>query len=1334
MYDLSDQGKLGPIITKSSPPSPVGLNTPPLFPPLLRRHPTTLPNKTLSPPHLTSVTPPRLIVTRMESNDSNALIMPGKKRKAKDGKNLHARGAAEVRMSKSQKRKLKKLEEEKWKSSLLEKTMEMLEKYKIPDDAYSLLQSSQKVGRAETKRKKCQKAVQISEPGHSIPSSDEIAECVDDGGGGESQGELTKQAEPMVCLLQPKNVRNGCMDSSSLVPGNVQVPANEDDVEVDNGCGDEIGKPDRLDDDPHVGFDREVNLSLLGLPMKPTVVYVSRPHEVADKRKDLPIVMMEQEIMEAINYHSVVIICGETGCGKTTQVPQFLFEAGFGSKQSPMRSGMIGVTQPRRVAVLATAKRVAYELGVCLGKEVGFQVRYDKRIGAKSSIKFMTDGILLREVQNDFLLRRYSVIILDEAHERSLNTDILIGMLSRVIRMRQEVYENQQKMLQAGQSLSDDSMIFPLKLVLMSASLRVEDFVSGERLFISPPPVLEIPTRQFPVSVHFSKKTEIIDYIGQAYKKVISIHKRLPPGGVLVFVTGQREVEHLCRKLRRASKELVSRDNEVGGRNEVPEASNSDFFWGIDVKEVDEACKFDDNTSNQQSDWFSTCDEDQYDVNDNESDITEDFESDSDWETSIEFGNYSQQTPGNSEDPAGFAGKEETLASLKAAFEALERNRPLKMEDEKKNLVEDGVKTNEKHTNGGKRREKGIGVSAGPMHVLPLYAMLPAAAQLLIFAEVKEGERLVVVATNVAETSLTIPGIKYVVDTGREKVKNYNSSNGMETYNIQWISKASAAQRAGRAGRTGPGHCYRLYSSAVFNDIFHDFSLAEISKVPVEGVVLLLKSMGINKVANFPFPTPPNLTSLLEAAKCLKVLEALAGDGRLTPLGKAMARYPMSPRHSRMLLTVCQIMRGVDGYARANLVLGYAVAAAASLSFPNPFILQFEGINQENRNSEVPKHYDLQNKLDEENLKKRKLKEAIKASRGKFHNPSSDALSIAFALKCFEQSENQLAYCEGNGLHLKTMEEMSKLRKQLLQLVFSHNTDWNTEREFSWTHGGLHDVEKAWEECTSKHPLQLNEERLLGQALCAGWADRVARRIRGNTVANGDGKAHSVRYQACMVKETVFLHRWSCLSKAAPEFLVYSELLHTKRPYMHGATSVDPEWLVNYGKSLCSLSAPLDDPKPYYDPSNDQVLSWVAPTFGPHLWKLPLQSIPITNEAQRVKVFAYALLEGQALPCIKHAKKSMVAPSNIILRPEARGQKRINHLLFKMESKRISCCQRLREVWEENPMELHAEIRGWFQSSFVGQFERLWSEMHAEICLEPLERFPKRARHRRKEG
>ncbi|CAL5439177.1 unnamed protein product [Camellia sinensis] len=233
------------------------------------------------------------------------------------------------------------------------------------------------------------------------------------------------------------------------------------------------------------------------VPTAPVVVHVSRPKEIENKRKDLPIVMMEQEIIKAINENITVITCGETGCGKTTHVLQFLYEASFGSDQSTVSSGTTGVTQPRRVAILATAKRVAFELGFCLGKEIGFQVRRDQRIGDSCSIKFMTDHILLREVQSDFLLKKYSIIILDEAHERSLNTDILIGMLSRIIQQRQIIYEEQQCKVLSGERISPERKISLLKLVLMSATLRVEDFISRRGIFCDPPPVIETPTRQY---------------------------------------------------------------------------------------------------------------------------------------------------------------------------------------------------------------------------------------------------------------------------------------------------------------------------------------------------------------------------------------------------------------------------------------------------------------------------------------------------------------------------------------------------------------------------------------------------------------------------------------------------------------------------------------------------------------------------------------------------------------------------------------------------------------------------------------------------------------------
>ncbi|KAL7190067.1 hypothetical protein ACSBR1_039665 [Camellia fascicularis] len=1058
------------------------------------------------------------------------------------------------------------VQEEKEKAILLSKSIETMKKYKIPEDAYSVTWSSQNIG-------------QFSKLGLAVPSGDQpfksgassLCEIEPDSGLIQPRQGLDKNyflqpvmAEREVITDIPTSLGSSkdsvCSSRFSAIgefgailavmevakensDANMQEDA-QDSLPTSSNCDRrKISRSmDWADGNPKMHISNTSNLAdccLQRVPTAPVVVHVSKPKEIENKRKGLPIVMMEQEIIEAINENSIFIICGESGCGKTTQVLLFLYEASFGSNQSSVSSGIIGVTQPCHVVVPATAKRVAFELGFRLGKEVGFQVRHNWRIRDSCSIKFMTDGILLREMQSDFLLKKYSIIILDEAHERSLNTNILIGMLSRVIQQHQIIYEEQQCKVLSGERISPERKICPLKLVLMSATLRVKDFVFGRRIFCDPPPVIEIPTQQYTVTIHFSKRTEIVDYIGQAYKKVLSIHKRLPPYGILAFVSGQREVEYLCQKLRKASKEIVENSFKRNMEIEVSTASVGNVAEEYDMKEINEAFEMHGNSSHDETDRFSSYDEDHGDSNDNESDFSDDLGTDSD-------------------------------------LESVDDDRGLL--NQKTKVVPSSEGSSNQSIPGLEEKRHGVnGLCAGAMCVLPLYAMLPASAQLRVFEEIKEGDHLVVVATNVAETSLTIPGIKYVVDTRREKVQNYNSSTGMETFEVQWISKASAAQRAGRAGRTGPGHCYRLYSSAVFNNIFPDFSSAEISKIPVDGIVLLMKSMGIGKVSNFPFPTPPEVTALFEAECCLKALEARDSKGRLTSLGKAMAQYPMSPLHSWMLLTAIQIMGKMKIYGRANLVLGYALAAAAALSLSNPFVMQFEGSHTDTDGLKKDESDSIDSKKStdkEAKLRRKKLKESA---------------------KCFELSGNSVEFCDDNALHLKTMEEMSKLRKQLLQLVFNQSF-CGLQQEFSWTHGTAEDVERAWRVSSNKYPLLLNEEELLGQAICTGWADRVAKHVRRVLASEGDIKVNTSRYQACMVREPIFLHRWSSVAK-----------------------------------SLCTFSAPLADPKPYYDPLTDQVFCWVIPIFGPHLWQFPLHGIPIKDDVHRVAVFAFSLLEGHVL-------------------------------------------------------------------------------------------------------
>nr|CAB3451021.1 unnamed protein product [Digitaria exilis] len=941
--------------------------------------------------------------------DSNALILPCKRKnegqgKAKDGKKSKNE---DPKMSKTKLKKLQKLEEEKQKKLLQAKSIEILQKHKISEDVHSLLRASGTIGKAETLKEKRRRAVQMSKAGLDVPEELSLFKRNGDKQNSENSDSVeeilpAKFVEPAKsedpCGEHKNSMKNDSMKAMECQPVmdvGVSIPEPKTEEPSDNtevlenhkllssipSCsGSELDLQDKVPEQAEATIQECIN--------PPIVVPVSRPHEVEKARRDLPIIMMEQEIMEAIYENSIVILCGETGCGKTTQVPQFLYEAGFGTSDRADRRGIIGITQPRRVAVLATARRVSYELGLKLGKEIGFQVRHDKLVGSNCSIKFMTDGILLRELQGDFLLKRYSVIILDEAHERSLNTDILIGMLSRIIKGRKILYADQQEKIRSGVNIKPEDMISQLKVVLMSATLQLKDFISNRRLFDVIPPAVKVPVRQFPVTIHFSKRTHD-DYLGQAYKKVMSIHKRLPPGGILVFVTGQREVDYLCKKLRRASKAQTAKKpekNDGCGNGPCPE---------VDDKEILEAYDIEKNESKHRDDMFSSYDDDDmdsgpnYDSSDNESES--EMDTDTDDEECVTFETTEDDAP-----ILRFLKDTENSSMLKASFGTLSGTSGVSESVEKSSDATGEEKSSPSVRSFSKCTER-MPISHGRLRVLPLYAMLPASQQLQVFQDIPEGERLVVVATNVAETSLTIPGIKYVVDTGKEKVKNYDHATGMSSYEVQWISKASASQRAGRAGRTGPGHCYRLYSAAAYgkDELFPEFAEPEIKKIPVEGVVLMLKFMGIHKVVNFPFPTPPNRESLVEAERCLKTLEALYSrdDGELTPMGKAMAQYPMSPRHSRLLLTVIKILKSQQGFARSNFILGYAAAAASALSFTNPFLKQLDECDINGESEENNANMKANDPCERKRQKKHTA--MVREAQGKFSNPSSDALTIA---------------------------------------------------------------------------------------------------------------------------------------------------------------------------------------------------------------------------------------------------------------------------------------------------------------------------------------------------
>ncbi|KAI8984745.1 P-loop containing nucleoside triphosphate hydrolase protein [Mycotypha africana] len=838
---------------------------------------------------------------------------------------------------------------------------------------------------------------------------------------------------------------------------------------------------------------------------KPFYVTVNRKPEIQEARSKLPVVGEEQVIMEAIRNNTVVIICGETGSGKTTQVPQFLYEAGWSHRDSD-NPGMIGVTQPRRVATVSMAKRVAEELNLS-DKEVSYQIRYDATVSDKTRVKFMTDGVLLREMSQDLLLTKYSIIIIDEAHERNLNTDILIGVVSRVLKLRAEL------------SREDREKIKPLRVVIMSATLRVSDFTENKVLFPKVPPVINVNARQYPVSIHFNKRTPE-DHVAEAFKKITKIHERLPHGGILVFLTGQNEINHLCKKLRKRYPALP------------PKATKKQ------VTEEKKAIELETNHINTPT--AGKEDIEKEDLEFGEDQVEEDFDIDTDTEDEDDIAE-------------GF-------------------------EDDELDNVKDA-----------------------PLHVLPLYSMLPTEAQLRVFQPPPEGTRLCVVATNVAETSVTIPGIRYVVDSGKAKERKYDVATGVQSFEIDWTSQASAGQRAGRAGRTGPGHCYRLFSSAVFDNEFPKFSTPEIHRMPIEGVVLNMKSMNIDNVVNFPFPTPPPRDVLYKAEKLLGYLGALDTNTKcITDFGRTMSIFPVSPRFAKMLII-----------GQQHECLPYVIAMVSALTVGDPFIQDYH-LDENQPDSDEDDDDDLQHQ-ELKNLKSQDVAEKArrKLVRKKYYStqlkhagldPSSDILKLLNAVGAYEFAGATVQFCEENFLRPKAMEEIRKLRRQLTNLMLSNFPTLDICLD------------------PKMKPPSATQLKVLRQVLTAGFIDSVA--IRQDVLETGGGKgvkyknSQNVVYKLLWSDEEAFIHPNSILfAHEPPAMVVYNELFKgSTKTWLKGVTAVEAKWLAKIGKDLCSFGRPLEFPLPkYIDDKQQRRTVYVVPSFGPKSWPLP----PIKVEQRR---------------------------------------------------------------------------------------------------------------------
>ncbi|XP_062897219.1 probable ATP-dependent RNA helicase DHX35 [Mobula hypostoma] len=451
---------------------------------------------------------------------------------------------------------------------------------------------------------------------------------------------------------------------------------------------------------------------------------------IEQQRQKLPIFKHRNHILYLVENYQTLVIVGETGCGKSTQIPQYLLEAGWTAE-----GRVIGVTQPRRVAAVSVAGRVAEERGALLGHEVGYCIRFDDCSDSQATrIKFLTDGMLVREMMADPLLKKYSVLLLDEAHERTLYTDVALGLLRKIQKKRGN-----------------------LRLIVSSATLDAEKFRNFFNLNETADPskdtcsILTVEGRMFPVDIFYTL-SPVPDYLKATVDTVTKIHQNEADGDILAFLTGQEEVEMVVSMV-------------------------------------------------------------------------------------------------------------------------IEQARALSRSGMKKHL-----------------------------RVLPMYAGLPSSEQMKVFERMSPNCRKIVVATNVAETSITINGIVFVIDCGFVKLRAYNPRTGIESLVVTPVSQASAAQRAGRAGRNRSGKCYRLCTEETFEKL-PESTVPEMQRSNLAPVILQLKALGIDNVLRFNFLSPPPAQSMVQALELLYALGGLNDQCFLTdPLGLRMAEFPLNPMFAKMLL------------------------------------------------------------------------------------------------------------------------------------------------------------------------------------------------------------------------------------------------------------------------------------------------------------------------------------------------------------------------------------------------------------------------------------------------
>lgn len=653
-------------------------------------------------------------------------------------------------------------------------------------------------------------------------------------------------------------------------------------------------------------------------------------------RRTLPMYTFRDDLLEAIDKFQVLVVVGETGSGKTTQLPQYLYEAGYTGPRGDKERMKIGCTQPRRVAAMSVAARVAQEMNVTLGQEVGYSIRFEDFTSDATILKYMTDGMLLREFLSEPDLASYSVMIIDEAHERTLHTDILFGLLKDVARFRPD-----------------------LKLIISSATLDAQKFSE----YFDDAPVFKIPGRRYPVEMCYRKQPEG-DYVDAATITTLQIHMSQPLGSTPP-AEGELDEDGQEKKFQPSGDILIF----LTGQEEVEDAA-----------------------------------------------------------------------------------------------ELLEK------------------------------RLKSLGDKAAELVICRIYGALPSELQSKIFEPTPPGSRKVVIATNIAETSLTIDGISYVIDCGFCKQNSYNPSTGMESLVVTACSRAAAQQRSGRAGRTGPGKCFRLFTKHTFLTEMDENTIPEIRRTNLSSVVLLLKSLGINDLVRFDFMDPPPIPTLMGSLEHLYALGALNDRGELTRLGRRMAELPLDPMLSKVLLQS-------EVYKCTTDIL----SVCAMLSVGGQIFY-------------APKE-------------KRTLAEA---ARKAFFHATGDHLSLLNVFAGWAGARFDKQWCFENYVQYRSMQRALNVREQLKRLLPRVEISLDEEAEENLDSPGF------------QNPNALDTLK----SIAAGYFYNSAMLQRTGS------------YTTYKTKQVVDIHPTSALHGERPKWLIYHELVRTKKEYLREVSEIQSDWLI----------------------------------------------------------------------------------------------------------------------------------------------------------------------------